>query len=476
VNTLPITQRIRTFVENGWAALLLIAVIGGLSWWGNGELTDSTTEVNRFVGATRAALNVDMMHDAINSDVMLALYSREIGDDAGVAQALADLEEHTAYQLDQLELAGDARLSADTRAAYDEALLEVPAYGDAARAAIEDTAALGAFQEQFGVLEEKLGSFGERLEADADRLSSVDLWFIAPVAFLALVVQFVTAWRATRVRASRGRTLAVLAESSSALDAVAMDLSSGAQQTAAQSDIVAMASAETLATASGVSQSMNEFRDSITEISHGAHEALATASNAIETASAARSTIEELAAASEEISEVVTLISSIAESTNMLALNATIEAARAGESGKGFAVVAGEVKQLAAATARATDDIQRRVAGIQTSSNAAIVAVDDVVNVIAAINTAQETIAAAVEEQSATTDEVARSMGEVQRSAQDINDHIVSISASATQAAGNAQQTREHAERLHGLAAEMQALMGEPVDELVDVAAPFGTR
>ena len=113
-----------------------------------------------------------------------------------------------------------------------------------------------------------------------------------------------------------------------------------------------------------------------------------------------------LGESSPEIGNVVKVITSIAEQTNLLALNATIEAARAGEAGKGFAVVANEVKELAQETAKATEDIARRVQAIQGDTTAAVAAIGEISTIIAQINDQQTTIASAVEEQTATTNEM----------------------------------------------------------------------
>ncbi|MFG1928671.1 methyl-accepting chemotaxis protein [Cryptosporangium sp. NPDC048952] len=124
---------------------------------------------------------------------------------------------------------------------------------------------------------------------------------------------------------------------------------------------------------------------------------------------------------------VVKVITSIAEQTNLLALNATIEAARAGEAGKGFAVVANEVKDLAQETAKATEDFSRRVEAIQADTDSAVAAIEQISGIIAQINDYQMTIASAVEEQTATTQEMSRSIAEASVGSTSITDNIASV-------------------------------------------------
>ena len=119
-----------------------------------------------------------------------------------------------------------------------------------------------------------------------------------------------------------------------------------------------------------------------------------------------------LGTSSAEIGEVIKVITSIAEQTNLLALNATIEAARAGEAGKGFAVVASEVKDLARKTARSSEKIGRNIATIQSDAQEAVDAIGEITSIIRQINDIQTVVAAAVEEQAATTSEIGRSVGE----------------------------------------------------------------
>ncbi len=147
------------------------------------------------------------------------------------------------------------------------------------------------------------------------------------------------------------------------------------------------------------------------------------ATGAVQSVVATTGTMNKLGDSSREIGDVVRLITSIAEQTNLLALNATIEAARAGDAGKGFAVVADEVKQLAQETARATEDISKRVETIQEDADQATKAITEIAGVITRINEFQTTIASAVEEQTATTQainagvsEAATGSGQIARS------------------------------------------------------------
>jgi len=155
---------------------------------------------------------------------------------------------------------------------------------------------------------------------------------------------------------------------------------------------------------------------------------------------------------------VVKTISQIAAQTNLLALNATIEAARAGEAGKGFAVVASEVKDLAQETARATEEITRRVDAIQADTTGAVAAIGEISKIIASINDYQLTIASAVEEQTATTNEMSRSVTEAATGSGEIAANITGV---ATGAANSS---------------EVLVQMGSSVDELAKMSADLRQR
>ncbi|MEH3076201.1 MAG: methyl-accepting chemotaxis protein [Quadrisphaera sp.] len=251
-----------------------------------------------------------------------------------------------------------------------------------------------------------------------------------------------------------------LAASSTSLSSVAAQMAAGAQEAATQTQVVAAASDEVSASISTVAAAGEQMTAAIAQIASATSEASSMASSAVAAATAAGGAIERLDASSHEIGDVVKLITSIAEQTNLLALNATIEAARAGELGKGFAVVAGEVKELARQTAQATEEIIARVSATQGDAAAAAAAVTQIGEVISRIDEVQGTIAAAVEEQSATTNEMVRNVTEVSSGSDQITASVADIARGTDQNRESAGHTASTATSLAASASRLQELTG----------------
>jgi methyl-accepting chemotaxis protein len=187
---------------------------------------------------------------------------------------------------------------------------------------------------------------------------------------------------------------------------------------------------------------------SIREIAQNAAEGARVVASAVTMAQNANTTVRKLGESSAGTSNIITVITSIAEQTHLLALNATIEAARAGEAGKGFAVVANEVKELAKETAKATEEIGRKVEAIQIDTGSAVEAIGGISTIISQINGIQITIASAVEEQTATTNEIGRSVADAARGSAEIARNITNV-AEATQS------TLSSANEMHSASGEM---------------------
>ena len=249
-----------------------------------------------------------------------------------------------------------------------------------------------------------------------------------------------------RAQQSLRQVMGQVVESSQTVAAAAEELSAssgqvaaGSEETSTQAGVVAAAAEQVSRNVQAVAAGAEQMGASIREIAQNSSEAAKVAAQATQMASMTNETVAKLGASSQEIGQVVKSINSIAEQTNLLALNATIEAARAGEAGKGFAVVAGEVKELAQETARATEDISRRVEAIQADAASAVTAIGQIGEIISTINDYQLTIASAVEEQTATTNEMSRGVQEAATGSGEIATNITGVAtaaASSTQVVG----------------------------------------
>jgi methyl-accepting chemotaxis protein len=501
-------------------ALVGIAVSTAVGMVAQSRNEDGAEQLSTSATLTREALEADMAHDAIRGDVLRALLAARSAtpDPAEVTEINQDLNEHSAAMRDRLtNLAGPAA-PAPVRQATTTVRPLVDTYLERAASVVRTalsgggSAGFADFTTAFGDVEEQLPAVGDALEARAadvagavsgQRRSTETLllvtaliagglfaltgWLIArgvlrPLREVSAVLDGLAAGDLTRTADAAGDDeIAVMARSlNTAIDSVRGTLSAvtGSAGTLARSATDMSRSTESIAASahdvSGRAEAAADAADainrnisttaaggtqmgtSIEEISRNATEAVRVVNEAVSMATRANGIMVELGESSGEISSVVKLITTIAEQTNLLALNATIEAARAGDAGKGFAVVASEVKDLAQETARATEEIARRVSSIQDGTSGAVTAIGEMTTVIERINEFQTLIAAAVEQQSATTSEMNRNIHEAVTRSGEISSTISAIAGSARTSSGEAATSQNAVTQLSTMAEELR--------------------
>jgi methyl-accepting chemotaxis protein len=250
-----------------------------------------------------------------------------------------------------------------------------------------------------------------------------------------------------------------LASAAEELTATSQQMSANAEETSAQANVVSASSEQVNKNLQTVATGSEEMSTSIREIAKNAHESAKVATGAVRTAQETNQIVAKLGDSSTEIGQVIKVITSIAQQTNLLALNATIEAARAGEAGKGFAVVANEVKELAKQTAKATEDISRKIEAIQADTKSAVAAIGQIGEVIKQVNDISNTIATAVEEQNATTNEMARNVSEAARGSSEITRNIAGVAEAAKSTTGGASDSLKAAQSLAKMSSELRELV-----------------
>ncbi|MCZ4281485.1 methyl-accepting chemotaxis protein [Kiloniella laminariae] len=259
-----------------------------------------------------------------------------------------------------------------------------------------------------------------------------------------------------------------VAQASQQTQTVAKKLSASAEESNARAIAVSNAATETTANVQTVAAATEELSAAIREIGMQVTQSIQVASEAVEGVGRTNTTVTNLAEAAQRIGEVVNMIQDVAGQTNLLALNATIEAARAGDAGKGFAVVASEVKALANQTDKATGDIQTQVEGIQSSSSLSVQEITQISKTIGRINEFANAIAAAIEEQSAATQEIASSVQKAAAGTQEVSSNVAAVTDTSTQVSTEAKHLLDSSSEMQALA---ENLRSEVKDFLATVRA-----
>jgi methyl-accepting chemotaxis protein len=263
-----------------------------------------------------------------------------------------------------------------------------------------------------------------------------------------------------------------VANSSEDLRGVSQQMSDSAEEASNQSRLVSVSVEEVSKNLQAVAAATEEMSASIQEISKSAMQATKVARSAVSTTETTNESVLKLGKSSAEIGQVIKVITSIAHQTNLLALNATIEASRAGDAGKGFAVVANEVKELAKETAKATEEISRKIEAMQGETQTTTKAIAEITAIITQVNSISTMIAGAVDDQTATTNEMVRNVNHAATGSARIVDNIKAVAGAAKSTTQGASETQTAARELSNMAGELRKLVAQFKHTSANGAAP----
>ncbi len=266
---------------------------------------------------------------------------------------------------------------------------------------------------------------------------------------------------ATEFESSVGTIVEAVATAAVRMETTASSMTATADQTSRQVGTVAAASEQASSNVQSVATAAEELSISVAEISRQVASSAVIAAKAVSESERTNTMVSGLADAAQKIGAVTNMINEIASQTNLLALNATIEAARAGDAGKGFAVVAAEVKNLANQTAKATEEISRHIADMQSATGDTVDAIQSIGTTIGQINEIATTIASAVEEQGAATREIARNVQQVAVGTEQVTRTIADVSRGAGETGMAATQMLDAAEKLSRQAERLTGEVGK---------------
>ena len=474
MTTLTIQKKIMLMTG---ALLLTLLTMGGLSFYQTHTLNKDIHQLGEVdLVALKNMSDTDMMHDGIRAVVFRAFLAKDMNDEVSFNEARQEMADFSENIKGYMKTLNDLPLANDVHEAIVKSQPSLEAYVADANRLVNDLAdgkfidkeqSFKSFGVSFEALEHDLGAVGELIENNGK--ASVEYAYTEGANFKLLSIGislfsliFGSGLFLYIMKSIKGpigvlnNMASTMTSSSDAMVGVSAQLSAASEETATQASVVSAAAEQVSKNVQTVATNVEQLNLSIREISKNTTDAAQVAAEAVEAAQSTNQCISKLGESSVEIGNVLKVITSIAEQTNLLALNATIEAARAGEAGKGFAVVANEVKELAKQTAKATEDIGHRIETIQGDTGEAVKAIEHISSVISKIHDIQNTVASAVEEQSATSTEITRNIEETAKGSSEIAQNITGVAQAAQSTTIGATETSNSAGEMSRMAEELK--------------------